>query len=133
MSEAWESFRQARQHVDKPWGGFDRYTLNQTCTVKILTIAPDQALSLQTHEHRDELWVVIEGDPVVQVGEAIHPRAGPGEEFFIARRTPHRLTAGSQAARVLEISLGEFDEADVHRLDDRYGRGQGREATTEVR
>ncbi len=123
MNEAWESLKRVREHVDKPWGGFDRYTLNQTCTVKILTIAPEQALSLQMHEHRDELWVVIEGDPVVQVGEVVHASAAAGQEFFIPRRAAHRLTAGPRAARVLEISLGEFDEDDLTRLEDRYGRG----------
>jgi mannose-1-phosphate guanylyltransferase/mannose-6-phosphate isomerase len=122
MNEAWESLRGARQHVDKPWGGFDRYTLNQTCTVKILTIAPHQALSLQTHERRDELWVVIEGDPEIQVEDMVYPPAAPGQEFFIPCYARHRLTTGARHARILEISLGEFDEEDVTRHEDRYGR-----------
>ena len=41
-------------HVDKPWGSFDQYALNTNCTVKILTCAPGQKLSLQRHSHRGE-------------------------------------------------------------------------------
>ena len=121
MNEARESLRAARLHVDKPWGGFDRYTLNQASTVKIITIAPHQALSLQTHERRDELWVVIEGAPEIQVEDTMYP-AGPGQEFFIPRYARHRLMTGAHPARLLEVSLGEFDEEDVTRHEDRYGR-----------
>ncbi len=46
-----------------------------------------------------------------------------GEELFIPRQTVHRLSAvGEQAVRILEISFGEFDEEDIVRLDDVYGR-----------
>jgi mannose-6-phosphate isomerase len=35
----------------------------------------------------------------------------------------HRLsTAGESEVRILEISFGEFDEEDIVRLDDVYGR-----------
>ena len=121
MDNPLESLKTARLHVDKPWGGFDRYTLNQCSTVKILTVAPGHALSLQTHEHRDELWVVIEGDPRIQVGETEHA-AEPGQEFLIPRHTLHRITTGALTARVLEISVGKFDEDDVRRYEDRYDR-----------
>lgn len=121
MSDSREELNKAPLHVDKPWGGFDQYTLNQTATVKILTVDPEQALSLQTHEHRDELWVVVEGDVQIQVGEEIH-QAQVGQEFFIPRGTLHRIITGATRARVLEISLGYFDEEDLIRVADRYGR-----------
>jgi mannose-6-phosphate isomerase len=38
-------------------------------------------------------------------------------------RTTHRLCAvGGKRVRVLEISFGEFDEEDIVRLEDAYGR-----------
>jgi len=121
MADELEGLRQARLHVDKPWGGFDQFTLNQTCTVKILTVEAGQMLSLQTHEQRDELWVVIEGDPVIQIGTTT-TEAQPGEEFVILRRQRHRLIGGRRRSRLLEISVGFFDEEDVLRLEDRYHR-----------
>ena len=121
MSDSREELKKARLHVDKPWGGFDQYTLNHTSTVKILTVNPEQAASLQSHEHRDELWVVVAGDPQIQVGEQVH-HAQVGQDFFIPRGTLHRISAGATRARVLEISLGHFDEEDIIRAEDRYGR-----------
>ena len=108
--------------VDKPWGRFEQYTHNLTSTVKIITVAPGGTLSSQYHHHRDELWVVLDpGARVEMDGETLSPR--PGEKLYIPRGTVHRLSAeGGEPVRILEISFGEFDEGDIVRLDDAYGR-----------
>ncbi len=111
-------------HVDKPWGSFDQYALNTPCTVKILTCNPGQKLSLQRHRHRGELWVALDGGVVVdRDGEELHPEVG--EEIWLPQGSTHRLrcdASTTQAVRVLEVSLGTFDEADIERLQDDYGR-----------
>jgi mannose-6-phosphate isomerase len=72
--------------------------------------APGGVLSRHNHRKHDELD-----------GEVLHPE--PGEKLFIPRETVHRLSSvGEGEARVLEISFGEFDEDDIVRLDDVYGR-----------
>jgi mannose-6-phosphate isomerase len=108
--------------VDKPWGSFERYTHNLASTVKIITVAPGGTLSGQYHRKRDELWVVLDSGARVELGgEVAQPQAG--EELFIPRGTVHRLSAeGEEPVRVLEISFGEFEEEDIVRLDDAYGR-----------
>ena len=108
--------------VDKPWGRFEQYTHNLPSTVKIITVAPGGTLSRQYHDHRDELWVILDRGAQVQLGEEVlEPEAG--EKIFIPRGTVHRLsTAGESEVRILEISFGEFDEEDIVRLDDVYGR-----------
>ena len=108
--------------IEKPWGGFEQYTHNLPCTVKIITVAPGGALSRQYHEKRDELWVVLdEGARVELDGEVLYPEVE--EKLFIPRETVHRLSSvGEGAVRVLEISFGEFDEEDIVRLEDIYGR-----------
>ncbi len=40
---------------ERPWGNFERFTLNEQTTVKIISIKAGKAISLQTHEHRDEI------------------------------------------------------------------------------
>ena len=46
-----------------------------------------------------------------------------GEKVFIPRGTVHRLSSSAEKeVRILEISFGEFDEEDIVRLDDVYGR-----------
>ena len=108
--------------VERPWGNFEQYTHNLTSTVKVITVVPGGVLSRQYHHKRDELWVVLDAGACVELdGEVLHPE--PGEKLFIPRETVHRLSSvGEREARVLEISFGEFDEDDIVRLDDVYGR-----------
>jgi mannose-6-phosphate isomerase len=108
--------------VEKPWGRFEQYTHNLPCTVKIITVAPGGILSRQYHKKRDELWVVLDSGARVELnGEVLYPE--PEEKLFIPRETIHRLSSvGEGEVRVLEISFGEFDEDDIVRLEDVYGR-----------
>ena len=107
---------------ERPWGEFIEFTRNTPCTVKIIVIKPHEALSLQRHAKRDEFWHVISGSGTLTIGtEKIE--AVPGKQSFIARDTEHRMEAGpSEPLVVLEISLGSFEDSDIYRLDDRYGR-----------
>jgi mannose-1-phosphate guanylyltransferase/mannose-6-phosphate isomerase len=111
-------------HVDKPWGSFDQYALNTPCTVKILTCNPGQQLSLQRHRHRDELWVALDEGVVVGL-DGVEIRPAVGQEIWLPKGSTHRLScdAGTpHPVRVLEVSLGTFDEEDIERLQDAYGR-----------
>jgi mannose-6-phosphate isomerase len=108
--------------VKKPWGKFEQYTHNAVSTVKIITVRPGGILSLQYHHRRDELWVVLDPGARVEVGgRVLHPQKG--EKVFIPRMEEHRLSSASvEPVRILEISFGEFDEDDIVRLEDAYGR-----------
>jgi mannose-1-phosphate guanylyltransferase/mannose-6-phosphate isomerase len=110
------------KHVKKPWGSFDQYTLNERSTVKILTIKPGASTSLQSHRHRKEFWVTLDKGIRVQIGkEKILLRKG--SNILVKKGTKHRLQCeGRSAARVLEISFGEFSENDIVRYEDDYGR-----------
>ena len=108
--------------VDKPWGRFEQYTHNLPSTVKIITVEPGGTLSMQYHHHRDELWVVLDAGAKVELGEEVLYPA-PEEKLYIPRGTVHRLSCeGEQPVRILEVSFGEFDENDIIRLEDVYGR-----------
>lgn len=110
-----------QQKEERPWGSFERFTLNEPSTVKIITVKEGEAFSLQTHEHRDEFWRVLSGTGTVTVGMQTQ-QAQPGTEFFIPRKTEHRIEGGVGGMRILEIAIGTFDEHDITRLQDRYGR-----------
>jgi mannose-6-phosphate isomerase-like protein (cupin superfamily) len=105
----------------RPWGNFERFTLNEVTTVKILTVKPGEAFSLQTHEYRDEFWRILEGFGTVQIDEMAHS-AKPGDSYLCKRESKHRIEAGPEGIVVLEIAFGAFDERDIIRLEDRYGR-----------
>jgi len=107
--------------VEKPWGKFEQFTHDEVSTVKIISVNPGASLSLQTHENRTEFWRIISGHPLVTIGDkTIH--AGPSEEFTIEKTQPHRLEAQYDVVQVLEIAFGIFDENDIIRLEDKYGR-----------
>jgi mannose-6-phosphate isomerase len=118
-----EDHRPPSVKVEKPWGSFEQYTHNLPCTVKIITVVSGGALSRQYHEKRDELWVVLDRGARVELnGEVRHPEVE--EKLFIPRGTVHRLSAsaGEGEVRILEIAFGDFDEEDIVRLEDVYGR-----------
>jgi mannose-6-phosphate isomerase-like protein (cupin superfamily) len=106
--------------VKRPWGIFKQFALNEKCTVKILEVKPMQELSLQKHKNREENWYFITPG-IVQIGKNIK-KIKEGEMVKIKKNTPHRLLAGVNKVKVLEISLGKFDEHDEVRLEDKYNR-----------
>lgn len=105
----------------RPWGNFRQFTNGEPSTVKIITVETGERLSLQYHHHRQEFWMVLSGQPEVTIGTEVK-KAEPGDEFKIAETVPHRLAAPSGPAEILEISFGQFDENDIVRLEDDYGR-----------
>jgi len=110
-----------KKKVDKrPWGQFERFTLNEISTVKILSIKPKKRTSLQKHKHRTEFWKIIEPCKVWISNKKIS--AKKNDEFKIKPGQLHRLEGLSKEGKVLEISFGKFDEKDIVRIEDDFGR-----------
>jgi mannose-6-phosphate isomerase-like protein (cupin superfamily) len=107
--------------TEKPWGFFRRFTLNEASTVKILHIDAGEEFSLQDHQHRVEFWRITRGSPTVTIG-GNKIRAKEGDEFVIPEKVLHRISAEYGPVEVLEISIGQFDETDIERVLDKYGR-----------
>ena len=115
---------QGLSHYEKemrPWGTFERFTLNEPCTVKIITVNPNEEFSLQRHEHRDEVWRILKGSGRAIIGDTVL-NALPGEDFFVVRGVTHRVSAGPEGLTFLELAFGDFDENDIKRFEDKYGR-----------
>lgn len=110
-----------REAVIKPWGSYITFTQNEPSTVKLLYITKGEAFSLQFHSHREEFWKVLQGNPSIIIGEDTI-LAKPDDEFLITQGTNHRVTAPENDVVILEISKGEFDEDDITRIEDKYGR-----------
>ena len=106
--------------VKKPWGDFKQFVLNEKCTVKILEVKPNSILSLQKHKKRKEMWYFLtEGYCIVGNSDK---KVNEGGTVVINKNTSHRLYAKNKNVKVLEISFGKFDENDIIRLEDKYGR-----------
>ncbi|MHC4538233.1 MAG: phosphomannose isomerase type II C-terminal cupin domain [Planctomycetota bacterium] len=108
--------------MDRPWGRYREYARNEPCTVWIVEMEPGQTGSLQSHQHFDELWIMLTDGGQVQVGDEVR-QVRAGEEIFISRGTKHRLSnPGSELLRMMEVAYGEVRDEDKVRYEDRYGR-----------
>lgn len=105
----------------RPWGNFRQFTHNSLSTVKIIFVKKDEAFSLQYHNYRTEFWKIISGTPEVTIGESII-QAKKGDEFEIPPKTNHRVHSVGSDTEILEIAFGNFDESDIIRIEDKYGR-----------
>lgn len=107
--------------IERPWGSFREFSTGEPITVKILSVRHGEEFSLQHHAKRDEFWRILTGTPLVTVGEEVR-EAHAGDEFLIPVGTQHRISAPNDDVECLEISYGEFDEQDITRTQDKYGR-----------
>jgi len=110
-----------KKNENRPWGKFQRFTLNEKTTVKILTIKPKQAPSIQYHHKRAEFWKILEGSGKATIGKRTR-KLKPGDEVYIKKKQIHSIEAYSKTVKILEISFGTFDEYDIVRVEDKYGR-----------
>jgi mannose-1-phosphate guanylyltransferase/mannose-1-phosphate guanylyltransferase/mannose-6-phosphate isomerase len=110
-----------REKEERPWGKFERFTLNEISTVKIITVNPKQKLSIQYHHKREEFWRFLDNPARVTLGDKTID-VKEGDEVVIPKKTIHAVEALSKPVRFLEIAFGKFDEGDIVRLEDRYGR-----------
>ena len=127
----------------RPWGNFRTYADNEPCTVKLLTIEPGQALSLQYHNQRAQRYIIIDriyiewadsplpdgmGNDEAKDWFRQHRRASMcymGDELLFGERVIHRPSNhGDKPVRFAEVAYGINDEDDIVRLDDRYGRAE---------
>ena len=106
---------------ERPWGEELWITGDKPSMVKILSIEPHQELSLQFHHNRDEFWHIVSGDGSAVIGEETLP-INVGSDLFVSKGTKHRLIGGNEKLIILEIAFGDFDEKDIVRLEDDYGR-----------
>ncbi len=108
---------------ERPWGGYSVLEdIDPPVCVKVLTISPKGRLSLQTHEKRSERWYILDAGIVVTVGEKRWVTE-PGETVYVAAGEKHRIkNVSNRVARIVELMYGEYDENDITRIEDDYGR-----------
>ena len=105
----------------RPWGRFEKFHENKSCTVKLIYVNANSRLSLQYHKKRSEFWKVIKGTAVVEIDKKTIVLK-EGETITIPRQAKHRVLALKSDCIILEIAYGRFDENDIVRLEDDYQR-----------
>lgn len=109
--------------VYRPWGWYEGLVRGERFQVKCLSVKPGGRLSLQSHFHRAEHWVVVSGTAEVTVGEKTM-LLSENESTYIPIGTVHRLTnPGKLPALLVEVQSGSYlGEDDIVRYEDVYGR-----------
>ena len=119
-----------RQEVDvhrvvyRPWGSYEPVVGGEGFQVKRIIVKPHAKLSLQSHRHRAEHWVVVRGEALVTRGNETF-RLSANQSTYIPIGEVHRLeNDGSEPLHVIEVQSGSYlGEDDIVRLEDSYGRG----------
>ena len=109
--------------VSKPWGNYQIIEKSKNYVVKRILVNPDGMLSLQSHDHRSEHWVIVKGQAEVLLGEE-NFTLKVNENIFIPSKSKHRLTnKQNEDLIVIEVWLGDIlDEEDITRYEDIYNR-----------
>ena len=109
--------------VYRPWGHYTSIGLGPRFQAKEIVVKPGKKLSLQSHHHRAEHWIVVEGTALVTKGS---------EEFLLEENQStyipigetHRLeNPGKLPLKLIEVQSGSYlDEDDIVRYEDDFGR-----------
>ena len=109
--------------VSKPWGSFEILEKGLKYAVKRLEVTPGSILSLQSHKHRSEHWVVVQGSAKVTVEDS-NKTLSVGESIYIPLGSRHRLENPTKDPMILiEVQTGDYlGEDDIIRYEDIYSR-----------
>jgi mannose-1-phosphate guanylyltransferase/mannose-6-phosphate isomerase len=120
------SERLAHRRERRPWGSFESLASGQGFQVKRIVVNPRSSLSLQSHQHRAEHWVMLTGVGRVECDEKVIDLQ-PNESTFIPKGSKHRLSnLGDAPIELIEVQVGDYlGEDDIERYEDNYGRLPG--------
>ncbi|SFU21311.1 mannose-1-phosphate guanylyltransferase/mannose-6-phosphate isomerase [Sedimentitalea nanhaiensis] len=107
----------------RPWGWFESLVIGERFQVKRIVVHPGAALSLQSHHHRSEHWIVVEGTARVTVDGAVK-LVSENQSVYIPLGAVHRMENPGKVPMVLiEVQTGSYlGEDDIIRYEDVYAR-----------
>ncbi len=110
----------------RPWGWFESLSVGGRFQVKRIHVNPGAALSLQSHHHRSEHWIVVEGTARVTIDDTV-TLVSENQSVYIPLGAVHRMENPGKVPMVLiEVQTGTYlGEDDIIRYEDVYARGQG--------
>ena len=122
-----DSFRNGflSECVERPWGCYASTFEIDGFKTKVFVVKPRQRLSLQSHEHRHELWTIVSGRGICTVDDKVFEVAN--DSFVtVPKGARHRIenTSDVDDLIIAEVQVGNhISEDDIVRYEDDYGRG----------
>lgn len=108
---------------ERPWGTYFNALEEPGFKIKKIVVKPNSRLSLQSHEHRSEHWVVASGHALVTVNDK-EIKMERDQYIYIPKASIHRLqNVGEDDLVLIEVQLGNYlGEDDIKRYQDDYNR-----------
>jgi mannose-1-phosphate guanylyltransferase/mannose-1-phosphate guanylyltransferase/mannose-6-phosphate isomerase len=107
----------------RPWGWYETLCLGSRFQVKRIMVKPGGVLSLQSHMHRSEHWVVVEGTAEVTINDDIK-LVTENQGVYVPLGAVHRMSnRGQLPMYLIEVQTGSYlGEDDITRYEDIYDR-----------
>ena len=107
----------------RPWGWFESLVIGNRFQVKRIVVHPGAALSLQSHNHRAEHWIVVEGTAKVTIDDDVR-LVTENQSIYIPLGAVHRMeNPGKMPMVLIEVQTGSYlGEDDIIRYEDVYAR-----------
>jgi mannose-6-phosphate isomerase-like protein (cupin superfamily) len=112
--------------VLKPWGYEFQVYDNGTWSIWMLCINPGQGTSIHCHATKKAIFIPLSGQLSCKVQEGIFDLNFP-ESMEVEEYSFHAVRNNTESDILLLEAETPSDKADLFRLNDRYGRGQGYE------
>ena len=102
--------------AEKSWGSFRVIDIEEgSMTIKV-TLNAGHKMNYHSHEHRDEVWTVIEGEGRTII-DGVETKVRAGDVVSMAAGTPHTIIADTDL-QVIEVQLGqEISVGDKKKLE----------------
>lgn len=109
--------------VYRPWGFYTVLNQGKGFLTKLIHVGSNQKLSVQSHNHRSEHWVVLSGTAKVILDGQEHI-LNTGRSIDIPLKAVHSLqNPYEEELEIIEVQLGDLlIEDDIVRYEDMYGR-----------
>lgn len=116
-----QAYQFPRDH--RPWGWFETLALSERFQVKQIVVKPGGILSLQSHVHRSEHWIVVSGTARVTIDDK-QQLVSENQSVYIPLGATHRMENPGKLPMVLiEVQTGAYlGEDDIVRYEDAYSR-----------
>jgi mannose-6-phosphate isomerase-like protein (cupin superfamily) len=115
---------------NRPWGSYEILSQFQVTEpgffdscIKKIVVNPEQKLSYQSHKQRNEHWFFVQGEgKVILNGREILVKVGSSVDIKIGDKHRAINTSQTQTLIFIESQTGHYDENDIERFEDDYGR-----------
>ncbi|MFA5122266.1 mannose-1-phosphate guanylyltransferase/mannose-6-phosphate isomerase [Zavarzinia sp.] len=117
---------EATEHrlVHRPWGTYEGIDSGERHQVKRITLKPGAKISLQSHLHRSEHWIIVKGTAQVVLDDKVRILT-ENQSIYIPLGSHHRLeNPGRIQLELIEVQTGSYlGEDDIIRYENIYKRG----------